>query len=100
MLYFWWFDRLFKDIFPRLLRMSMPSPETTIKDGLVTPMTVTECGSEHSDCIYKRAFPGRFFRIDNGIAWPAEYFCPNKTVHSLHQLEKAAHEQSKIHQVN
>ena len=53
-----------------------------------------ECGTDHEDCVYNRAYPNAVVRLrDLGLLKPEE-FCPNKAEKSLEYLAKQEAERS------
>ncbi len=43
---------------------------------------VDECGRNHGDCVYNRAYPDALVRTEYGLLRPEE-FCPNKAKRSV-----------------
>ena len=59
---------------------------------------MTECGKNHSNCIYKWLYPNTLIRSSLGLLEP-ETFCHNKALHSLQVLsnnEKESHDQNEV----
>ena len=59
-----------------------------------------ECGPDHADCAYSRAYPGAVLvRVRGlGLLRPEE-FCPNKAARSLEYLAKQEAERSEKDEV-
>ena len=82
----------FLSVLPKWLRIQRPTTpplQQPMRVPVITPQTVTECGYNHSNCIYKRTYPNTLVRCEKGLL-PPEWFCPNRAIFSLHQLAKAS----------
>ena len=45
----------------------------------------SECGMNHSNCVYRKAYPNTLVRCSQGLLRPEE-FCPNKAAMSVQLL--------------
>ena len=67
-------------------------------DHILVPPFTKECGLNHTNCMYKRAYPDQLINSEHGPLEP-EMLCPNKALHSLHFLSmdaKENHDQSEV----
>ena len=82
------------------------SPETrkasfvneNIEPTLETPLDETQCGPEHSKCVYSKFYPPGVSAAD-ALVFPPDYFCPNRAVYAVHRLAESALDQSKSEEV-
>ena len=82
------------------------SPETrkasfvneNIEPTLETPLDETQCGPEHSKCVYSTFYPPGVSAAD-ALVFPPDYFCPNRAVYAVHRLAESALDQSKSEEV-
>ena len=76
------------------LKLGFQDPD----DDVLIPPFITECGLNHSNCMYKNAYPNKLFKSDHGLLGP-EMFCPNKALQSLQFLSldaKENHDQNEV----
>ena len=77
------------------------SPETRKASAVnenIEPLDVTQCGPEHSRCVYSKFYPPGVSAAD-ALLFPPDYFCPNKAVYAVHRLAESALDQSKSEEV-
>jgi hypothetical protein len=52
---------------------------------ILSTAAASECGMNHSDCVYRKAYPNALVRCSYGLLRPEE-FCPNKAAMSVQLL--------------